>query len=330
MQPIDIHKNIRIERDAGFQKQLKSGDFVYISVIKKLAPQKWAIGIYGRTISAYSDLELKTGDIIRARVHSEGGKITLHLTDNENTASMGKAAALGITDDPLSQVIIGGLLKGGISINEAVVGKLRHLLKELKREDRRIISLLVQIMKKGISLENARLAELVSILDYGEQKQGGREKQKKRETPPETREIKRVLKEAVTRTSGDTDNVLPLFNHLYAEGENWIIVPFAYTLDGTALEGSIRMRYDRYMGGVDRLAVIVRADRSARWSFLLDTHDKPFTLKVYCDRTENLPVLDLKLDNNGVKVDDTIHVDENYDGFSSMDEINYKSIDTLR
>jgi hypothetical protein len=40
--------------------------------------------------------------------------------------------------------------------------------------------------------------------------------------------------------------------------------------------------------------------------------------------------MDLKLDNNGVKVDDTIHVDENFDGFSSMDEINYKSIDTLR
>ncbi len=330
MQPIDIHKNIRIERDAGFQKQLKSGDVVYISVIKKLAPQKWAVGIRGRTVPAYSDLELNTGDIIRARVRFEGARITLHLTGDDNPASLGKAAGQGITDDALSQAIIGGLLKGGVSIGEGIVGKIRHLLKELKREDKRIISLLVHIMKKGISLESLRLSELVSVLDYGEWKQGGREKRKKRETPSQTREIKRALREAVRRTGGDTDNVLPLFNHLYAEGENWVIVPFAYTLEGIRLEGTIRMRYDRYTGGIDMLAVIVRANRTARWSFYLDTHTRPFTLKVYCNYTENLPVLDLKLDNNRVKVDDTIHKDEYFDGFSPTDEINYKSINTLR
>jgi hypothetical protein len=79
MDPIDLNRNVHIRLNAGFQGKLKSGDFVYLSVIKKLAPNKWAIGIMGKTVPAYSDVELKSGDIIRAQALISGNKSFLSV-----------------------------------------------------------------------------------------------------------------------------------------------------------------------------------------------------------------------------------------------------------
>ncbi len=338
MLPLDIHRNVQIERDAGFQQQLKSGDFVYISVLKKLAPHKWAIGIHGKTVPAYSLLELKPGDIIKARAQLEGTKINLHLLSDEKTLLQEKLSGQGIRNDPLSLVIISSLIKGGLPLEAHSINRIRSLLNKLKKQDRHLITLLVHLLKKGISLESLHIAELVSVLNYGEQKKEDRQKHKERREPVVTQDIKQALKDTITKTGLNNDNILPLFNHLYAEGENWIILPFHYTLDGSDLEGTVRMLYDSYTRKIVKFTVIVQRGEGTRWSFFINAAASPLNMKIYCNNKmsikkakQGLNELAAKLDNNNIKIDDTIDEEENIDGFSPVDEINYyKSINKLQ
>ena len=338
MDPIDINRNIQIKLHAGFQGSLKSGDFVYISVIKKVAVNKWAIGIHGNTVPAYSDIELKTGDIIKAQVFIKGKAIILKLIEDRQSLLQEKLNQQGITSDKLSLLIISSLIKGGLAVDAHIISKIKQLLKMVKKEDRGIISLIVQMFKKGISLDSPQIHELLSLLNYGEKRKDNKEHKRKQSEFKNTIKLEKAIKESIARRDDNIHNILGLFNQLKTGGENWIIIPYDFSLEQTALRGTIRVLFDAYNKKVLKVCVIVWADEEQRWSFFIDSETKPKTMTIYCNKRQmlkkaakGLHELALKLDNNSVKIDDIKFEDEYFDGFYPTDEINYyKSIDTLQ
>jgi hypothetical protein len=338
MDPIDLHRNVHIKLNAGFQGTLKSGDFVYISVIKKLTPNKWAIGILGKTVPAYSDIELKSGDIIKAQALIRGNKIILRLIEDKQDLLQDKLIKQGIAHDKLSFSIISSLIKGGLAVDAHIVSKIKQLLKRLKKEDKSIISLLIHMFKKGISLDSPHIHELVSLLNYGEKRKENKYRKRKQANFSHDIKAEQAIKESIIKRDDCIDNILGLFNQLRSEGDNWIIVPYDFRLEQTDLSGTIRILFDTYSKKVLRLCVIVWAHEGQKWSFFINTENTPLYMKIYCNKrhmlkkaAKELHVLALKLDNNGVKIDDTKFEDENFDGFYPADEVNYyKSIDTLQ
>ena len=338
MDPIDINRNIQIKLDAGFQGSLKSGDFVYISVIKKVAVNKWAIGIHGKTVPAYSDIELKTGDIIKAQVFIKGKAIILKLIEDRQSLLQEKLNQQGITSDKLSLLIISSLIKGGLAVDAHIISKIKQLLKTVKKEDRGIISLIVQMFKKGISLDSPQIHELLSLLNYGEKRKDNKEHKRKQSEFKNTIKLEKAIKESIARRDDNIHNILGLFNQLKTGGENWIIIPYDFSLEQTALRGTIRVLFDAYNKKVLKVCVIVWADEEQRWSFFIDSETKPKTMTIYSNKRQmlkkaakGLHELALKLDNNSVKIDDIKFEDEYFDGFYTTDELKYyKSIDTLQ
>ncbi|MBN1799305.1 MAG: hypothetical protein JW822_12060 [Spirochaetales bacterium] len=338
MDPIDLDRNIQIKLNAGFQFSLKSGDFIYISVIKKVAVNKWAIGIHGKTVPAYSDIELKPGDIIRAQVFIKGNKINLKLMEDKGNLLQEKLQQQGIANDKLSMLIISSLIKAGMAVDAYTIDKIKQLLKIFKKDDRGIISLLIHVFKKGISLDSPQIHELLSLLNYGEKRKEKKERKRKQENSAYNIKAKKVIKECILRSDDNINNILAVFNQLKAEGENWIIIPYDFNLEQIELSGTIRVLYDPYSKKVLKMVVIVWANDEQRWSFIINTERTPKTMKIYSDSKQmikkaanGLSELALKLDNNNVKIDDTKFEDENFDGFYPVDEVNYyKSIDTLQ
>ncbi len=338
MDPIDIDRNVQIKLTAGFQAALKSGDFVYISVIKKVAVHKWAIGIHGKTVPAYSDIELQPGDIIKAQVRIQGNKINLKLVEDKESLLQEKLIHQGIANDKLSLLIISSLIKGGLAVDAHIISKIKQLLKTLKKEDRGIIALLIQVLKKGISLDSPQIHELLSLLNYGEKRKENKQRKRKQENDSHKVKAEQAIKESIIRCDDSINNILALFNQLKAEGENWIIIPFDFSLEQTDLSGTIRLLYDAYNKKVLKVCVIVWANEEQKWSFFINSESIPRTMTIYCSKKHmlkkaagGLHELALKLDNNNVKIDDTKFEDENLDGFYPLDEVNYyKSINTLQ
>ena len=305
MDPIDLDRNIHIKLNAGFQVALKSGDFIYISVIKKIAENKWAIGIHGKTVPAYSGLELKPGDIIKAQVFIKGNKINLKLMEDTASLLHEKLQQQGIASDRLSLHIISGLIKAGIAVDAHVIDKIKQLLKNLKKEDKGIISLLNHIFKKGISLDSPNIHELLSLLNYGEKRKQKKDRRRNRENNAQTGQAKKVIREYITRCDDNIDNMLAVFNQLQAEGENWIIIPYDFMLGNIELSGTIRVQHDPYSKKVLKMAVIVWINSEQKWSFIINAEHTPKKMIIYCNSKQALKraargmsELALKLDND--------------------------------
>jgi hypothetical protein len=338
MDSIDINGSIQVKLNARFTQLLRSGDFVYISVIKKLAQDKWAVGIFGKIFPARTQIELKIGDVIKARVQIQKNTIYLKLISEDKMFLNEKLSQYGISSDRLSLLIFSSMINAGLPIDSNALRKIKQLLESLKKEEQGVVSLLVRILKKGISLDSPRIYELVDILNYGEEKRKKKEKQKKQEFNFNPTKVKEAIRDYIIRCDDNLDNILPLFNHLKAEEENWIIIPFSFTIEQVDLKGTIRMLYDSYNKDVVKMVVIVWVNQEVKWSFYLKNTNKLPTLTIFCNDEKIikraravLSQLRLKLHNNNIKVDDIIHGDKNFDGFSLLDEINYyQSINTFK
>jgi hypothetical protein len=175
---------------------------------------------------------------------------------------------------------------------------------------------------------------LLLLLGYGEQESGGKRGRQRRRSP-DAEQLAEELRRDVQPAEGGAGSGVQVFNHLRGRDHTWVVIPINYSLDGAgSVYGSIRLCYDVRRQRTERLVVAVRSDRGGKWSFVLLNREEP-ELFVFADskgerRRPELDVLLLKLQNLGVKTDDTIREDLNFDGFDlPWEELSYHNVDTV-
>lgn len=332
--PIDLKLNL----NARSELRLRSGDFVSIKVIKRLTGNKWAVGIRGQVIPAFSKVNLAPGQLLRALVTIQQGRITLKMTAEQATPVQDLLVRQGIQPDKVMEQILTSFLRSGLAVEPERLYQVRRLLEKMKLDPKKFSRIIALILEKGIGLRSRALVPLLPLLGYGEQESGKKEGRKRRRLP-DSQALMQQLRSAVEEPESAEGSSLQVFNHLQGSEASWVIIPFDYTYGSSGrIYGSIRLRYDPWRKQTDRLIVVARTEAGRKWSFVLQkSPEDGLELSIFADPVDarrkvkaELEGLRLKLQNLGVKIDDNIREDENFDGFSlPWEELSYRNVDTV-
>lgn len=335
MIPDSFPPGIRIK--AGPELRLRSGDLISLQVIKRIYGNKWAVGLQGRVIPAYSDLDLIPGKTLRVLVNRVGDRYVLKLTDPGVNPIHELLLREGLSSNKVSEQIVASLLRTGIGVKAQIVQQVQKLLDRMKLNPRRFSRLIALLLDKKLDISSPVIEKLIHLLGYGE---GNSEKQdrryKKRRMPEKISGIAEELKKSIIESNTDEENTLQLFNHLRGSQETWIIIPYNFSYpEEDHLYGTIRIQYDPFQEKPGRFILIVKQKKGEIWSFILSTRKR---LNIFCNRKQgikrgrkDLKLLQAKLQNLGVEIDDTIREDAAFDGFSlPWEGISYTRVDTER
>jgi len=336
--PVDLKLNV----NARSELPLRSGDFVLVQVLKRLTGNKWAVGIKGRVFPATSEVPLTPGRRLQAQVLIQNGRINLKIENLPPNMIQNLIIRQGLQADATMETVVRAFLGSGLAVAPERLQRAYKLLGKLKLNPRKYARILAIVLEKGIDLSSRGLESLLFLLGYGEQDSGGR-KGRGRRMPPDAGRLQQQLSEQIERPEESEGSALQVFNHLRGSGDRWVVIPFDYRYQSSGrVYGTIRLRYNSEER-LDRLVVSARSDSGGKWSFVLDNlqdqsrKNTSRELQIFCDSVaktrevrKQLDVLRIKLQNLGVKTDDTIREDASFDGFDlPWEEISYKSVDTV-
>ena len=331
MKPIPA--SLRLNLNARSELSLRSGDSVLVTVIKRLTGNKWAVGIRGRVLPAFSEVELTPGQRLRALVGIQQGRITLKIAGQPADPIQDLIVRQGLQPNQLVQSIVTAFLRSSLAIAPERVDQVRQLLDRLRLDPRKFARIIAIVLEKGIDLRSRGLDQLMFLLGYGEQESEGKQgRDRRRSGDPDA--LAEQLRSDIEQPGSGEGSSLQVFNHLRGFKHTWVIIPLDYSLeDSHRIYGTLRLRYDVRQQRTDRLVVALRSEKGGKWSFLLDPlFPRMFIFGDSVDkkRKAELDVLLLKLQNLGVKTDDTILEEKNFDGFDlPWEELSYHYVDTV-
>lgn len=310
---------IRISPDAGLH--LQSGQTVSLTVIKQLAPGKWAVAIGGRVYPAFSRLALEPGAVLSARVSSTAGRFVLTLTAERADPLAATLHGQGLPTDETTVAIVRALAASGLPIRAETIDRMRTALSRLKMPDRRAARLAAALIGKGIDPSGPAADALLALLGLGD-KGGGDARRYRRRPLPENGPAVRAAVEKAAVEGADRPSALQLFNHVKGKGQTWVVIPFVFDGAKDPIAGTIKIQYDPFFSKPLRLAVTANG-----MSFFLPLEGPSRRLSIFCDEPRmmraaerGLDSLRAKFHNMGMEVDDTILGGEVFDGFSPASE----------
>jgi len=330
MTPGTIGGSIRIE--APPELRLRSGDSVVLTVIKRLDPGKWAIGIRGRVYPAFSDLALEPGAKLRARVDASLGKIVLTVAQEQPDPVRVALQGQGISPGGLAELVARAMARSGLPISARTVERAISLLSRTKLDPRKGARLVATLVDRGIDLSSPGVDALLAVLAFGEK--GGEQPAhyRGRRFPEGTREVKEFVASLPAAGPGSRPSALQAYNHSKGRAQTWVVVPFLFRDGGEEIAGTLKILYDPFLSRPLRFALC-----SEGINFHLPLEGKSRTLTVYCDgeklrraAARGLDTLRAKFHNMGFEVDDTVNEGDGFDGFSPVGEgIPLHSVDTV-
>jgi len=318
---------------------LHPGEFVSLKIVKSLFHNKWAVSIGGKLLTAYSDIDLNPGQVVKARVLVEENRLVLKIAPKNIDAVNVLLEKYSIEPDALTRAIVMSFLKTGLAVREENIIAIKNLIKNSKKSKTKLIRLLTIMLDKGITLKHLDMEKILPLIfEDSQSSRKERERRKKQGYNREKRleELKKYINSRVESVSSSDANLLQIFNHIKAVHDNWITTPFRIENEKITLSGSIRIQYD-YFKKIVNIIVIQCSFDSVDLSFILKNQQQNYTLSILCNKEDyakilkrELPKLNIKLQNLGVKIDDTILEDTYFDGFSleKLKEV-YKPIDTV-
>ncbi len=332
---------IRIDAKPGLS--LQTGEYVSLKVIKRILGNKWVLGLKGQVLAARSEFDLIPGETIRAQVSRVGRQIFFKINSKPENRLETFIAQSGLALDAVSQQIVAAMLRSGITLNPAMIQRIRELMVRHKGRGNRLARIITMIFDKNLEGDSPAFTGLIELLDFSEEGsknrgQGRKQRQRRsKKESPGSDELVQLLEERVNAKPGAQYNLLQLFNHFKSNNDNWLIIPYNFKTGSSILSGTLRLLYDPYGKVTRRIVLIVNDDEGSRWSFLLQIRGGKQRLHVFCNREKprragnnSLAGLQAKLQNLGVEVDDTIGEDVAFDGFSlPWEEQSFKRIDTL-
>jgi hypothetical protein len=331
MKPISA--SLKLNVNARSELSLRSGDSVSVTVIKRLAGSKWAVGIRGRVLPAVSEVELAPGQRLRAVVGIQRGRITLKIAGQAADPIQELIVRQGLQSNQLVESIVTAFLRSSLAIAPERVDQVRKLLERLRLDPKKFARIIAMVLEKGIDLRSRGLEQLLHLLGYGEEGSEGERRRGRRRSGDPSQLAGQLLSDVERPGSGEGSS-LQVFNHLRGGEHTWVIIPLDYSFENSGrIYGTLRLRYHVRRKRTDRLIVAVRNAEGAKWSFLFD----PLSLRMFIfgdpvdrKRRAELDVLLLKLQNLGVKTDDTIREEKNFDGFDlPWEELSYHYVDTV-
>lgn len=328
-----IPASLKLNLNARSELSLRPGDSVLVTVIKRLAGNKWAVGIRGRVLPAFSKVKLTPGQRLRALVVIEQGRITLKIAGQPADPIQDLIVRQGMPSNQLVESIVTAFLRSSLAIAPERVEQVRQLLDRLRLDPKKFARIIAIVLEKGIDLRSRGLEQLMFLLGYGEQEPEGKQgRDRRRSGDPDA--LAEQLRSDIEGPESGQGSSLQVFNHLRGSEHTWVIIPLDYSLeDSGRIYGTLRLRYDVRKQRTDRLVVALRSAKGGKWSFLFDPLSP--RMFVFGDPTDKkrkaeLDVLLLKLQNLGVKTDDTIREERNFDGFDlPWEELSYQTVDTV-
>ena len=327
---------ISIRLQAAGALGLRTGELVSVQVLNRLAGDRWAVGIRGRVLPAFAELPLTAGSRLLARAGREGGRLVLRVLDRPLPALRELALREGLPADKATEQILAAFLASGLKVQPGAVRQVRQLLDRLRLPAQRFARLAVQLLEKNIDLASPGVDGLLALLGYGEGA-GRRKGGERRGGPaPGAPEAEGELRRRLEGSPGGEESPLPLYNHLRSAAEQWVVVPYRFG----ELAGTIRLLCGPAGAPARRLVLTSGAEGGERWSFVLARRqeaEQGYELHAFSDRAsqparsrESWRLLAQKLQNLGVKSDDTIRVDGDFDGFSlPWETVQYRGVDTV-
>jgi len=325
--------SIRLQGAGGID--LRAGELVSVQVLNRLAGARWAVGIQGRVLPAFAELPLTAGSRLLARASREGGRLVLKVLDRPDSALRELALREGLPAEKATEQILAAFLAAGLKVQPGAVRQVRQLLERLRLPPQRFARLAVQLLEKNIDLASPGVDALLPLLGFGEETGRRREGGRRGGQAGGSAEAEAELRGSLAGSPGGEESPLPLYNHLRGASEHWVVIPFRYG----ELAGTIRLLHGPAGTPARRLVLIAASPRGGRWSFVLSRRQEAegYELHAFSDRAsqpapsrQRWKALAQKLQNLGVKSDDTIRVDGDFDGFSlPWETVHYRGVDTV-
>lgn len=287
---------------AGTEAKLRAGAFVSLRVLGEGGPGLWRLDLGGRLLLARSELQLRPGELLRARVERGGEGLVLRLLASPAARQDALLAGLGLPPDAASRAALLALLAEGLKPEAARLLRLRRVgLTATGEEERRERAALgARLEAKGLGAEAGGVEALRALLagrgpggedasregkregrnpgpppipppsGQGEGSRGGEAatgsgpEARPAEGPPasELAELEALLSSLAGRRG--EGGLLSLFNHLGKRGG--VLLPFAFSYGNIAFEGSLLLQLPQFPGAPPRLEARFAAGRAEELS----------------------------------------------------------------
>ncbi len=310
---------IRISPDAGLH--LRPGQTVHLTVIKQLAPGKWAVAIGGRVYPAFSQLALEPGALLRARVSSTAGRLVLTLSTESMDPVTAALRGQGLPTDETTVAIVRALAASDLPIRAETIERVRTVLSRLKMPTQRAARLVTALIGKGIGPSGPAVDALLALLGLGEKGGGDPRRYRRRPLPENGPAVRKALGQIVLERA-DQPSALQVFNHARGRAQTWVVIPFVFDGERDPIAGTIKIQYDPFLAKPLRFALTANG-----MSFFLPLEGAARRLSIFCDEPRMLGAAERGLDslrakfhNMGMEVDDTILGGEEFDGFTPARE----------
>ena len=347
MRPEAAGSNPRLQIAIQHPSTLRDGQLVQARVVKALTTTKWLLAIGGRVYPATSEVPVRIGDILTARVHFDAGRIFLQLT-REAEAVQQTATVLqrmGLPHDDRGAQLLRAFMREGLPVDPARFSRLHRSATRLGVEQAHDLRLLVVLDRKGLSeFTDLWLALQQAISGARERDPDDHRKRRQhpgaggmRGKPGESEDVERIateLRSLFGRAGGKAEHPLQLFNHFNRHSKDrgtdeghWVIVPLALTRGAIQYNGSARLRLNR-LGGFSR-AVVALTGAGRRWAVeWWNTGASGARVAVYADDTQLVQLenpnenaawraLSERLRSYGISELCLSSFPEHFDGFSS-------------
>ncbi len=219
------------------------------------------------------------------------------------------------------------------------------------KDDAKILRLIAGLYDKNIDFDpkNTEIDPLYVFKKGGgrDQNRDGRHKKERNENGTAEEARREYTENADTLTNRFREGLkqslkkkgesrLQIFNHVLSRHDHWIVIPIGFTVDGTVIEGSLRLKMNTHTRTVTALAVLIEAE-GRRYGFSIPDYDTGAPVcRRFTDKNGEageadrfLEIFSEKLSKLGIELDDTINEDGSFDGFEKNENTGFKTVDTV-
>ena len=289
---------------------LRAGVVVSLRVLGEAGSGSWRLSVSGpgfaaATLVAKSERTFDAGESFRARVERASGGIVLRPLAVQGEREALFLSSLGLPTDAGARAALLASLAMGLRPEAGRLARIRNAVGDPEAGEERLrdrAAIAARLEARGLAADAGAVDRLETLSsggrDGGAEEGGGRgaEEESGREpqvaeqghaSPSETEDVPRGADEvaliatllqsfALRRAdpeSGRDEGLLGLFNHL--GGKNGVLLPFAFSYENIAFEGSLLVQLQRAIGGLSSIEgrfTALRSDESRpserEWIFI--------------------------------------------------------------
>ncbi len=154
MRPEAAGSNPRLQLAQQSPAGLRNGQLVQARVVKALTDSKWLLAIGGRVFPATSEVGLRPGQVLAARVHLEAGRVFLQLTEQLAESGAFRRSGpilerLGLPQDERAAQLLRAFMREGLALDSERFTRIHRVAGRLAIEQLGDLRLLAILDRKG-------------------------------------------------------------------------------------------------------------------------------------------------------------------------------------